>query len=82
MKLEIWQETKETQLPVYLTLVESGGGSPNRAILLVAVDEHGHSLPGGTLLGISPKGLYLHSIVSPKLGLPLDGEGRLKLEQK
>lgn len=52
-----------------------------KSVDLFAVNEDGDARPGGHLLTICDTGLYMHSGVSPDIGLPLDDCQRLKVRQ-
>ena len=59
----------------YFKLKENNG-----RIELVAVDKDGnYYLPAGTVLALSKNGIILYPNVNPKLYLPLDHEGRVKV---
>jgi len=73
MKLEIYNEKKNDKI-VYLKLVKS---SYSDGIDLIAVDNGGNELEEGNLLGISSNGMDLSPAINPKIGLPLDKNGKL-----
>lgn len=64
----------EAEEPVLLKLVTD---EPD--VDIVAVDSHGDPHPKGRLLSIRESGVYRYGSICPKIGLPLDGAGRLKL---
>ncbi len=48
-------------------------------VSIVVVNKDGYRLPAATLFVISAQGLLRVSSLSPALGFPLDGRGRMKL---
>lgn len=75
MKIASYHDYNEGR-PVLLKLVTDHNANE---VDLVAVDEHGHERQKGHLLSIRESGLYMHAGINPDVGLPLDGEQRLKV---
>ena len=76
MKIEIYnQERRKPEDKVLLKLVPG----PRETVQLVAVDEDGQRRSCGYILRIGPEGVQLETGVNPKFGLPLNGEGQVKL---
>ena len=80
MELQVWKEKQDEKEPVRLRLVESTdfeGG-----IVLIAVNEKGEKVAEGNLITLKKNGrLYLHEGINTRLGLDLDRQGRIKLEE-
>jgi hypothetical protein len=69
MRIEIYGEGQTEQV-ARLTLTQNG-----HEVQVTAVDANGEWL--SYLLKITPRGVYLEPDVSPRLGLPLDEDGRI-----
>jgi hypothetical protein len=67
MEFKVFQD-KNKEEKQYFKLRED---ISNNSIELVAVNREGISLIGGCVLDLSSKGLFLHSNLSSKIGLPL-----------
>ena len=72
MLVRPFDEKEEREKEVRLRVVREG------AVYLAAVDERGVRLEGGLLVEISSSGLRLVGNVDKNIGLPLDGNGRVK----
>ena len=76
MKIEIWNEEKESEVqPLRLRLLRRDG-----EIVLTAVDKHGARLEQGDLLAITSTGcLTRYGCVDDAFGLKLNDEGKLEI---
>lgn len=72
MTIRPFDENEEREKEVRLRVVRES------AVYLAAVDERGVRLEGGLLVEISSSGLRLVGNVDKNIGLPLDGNGRVK----
>lgn len=80
MKLTIFDEKKSNEdKELFFTLKKSRLDH----LCLVMVDDDGDTLISGSILSIDPAGtLYLPRGISPYLGLELDDEGRIKINNE
>lgn len=77
MKLEVYNQPKETEKVTRLRLVQH---NPNGDIVLKAVNEKGELIECGNLLSINPSGtITLQWSVNPELGFKLDGNGSIEI---
>ncbi len=74
MKIEIYGGEKQPEEPILRLRLTRDNGQ----IYLVSMDERGVQDLGGVLLSITEDGILMSRGVSPHLGLPLDGDGRVK----
>lgn len=68
---------KKKENILYLKLSEE-----DNEIVLSIVNSIGNTIPSGTLLSISAKGLYLCDKVNTNVALPLDSDGRLLIRKE
>ena len=79
MIIRPFDESEERKKEVRLRVVREGPEcGVMAAVYLAAVDERGVPLEGGLLVEISSSGLRLVGNVDKNIGLPLDGNGRVK----
>lgn len=76
MKLRIYGEKEKPEKEVFLRLVEKYG-----RVSLLAVDENGERVLGGDLLTISEGGFSRTCSVSKEIGLPLDEDGQVIIDE-
>ena len=74
--LKVYNETKETEKPIYFKLINQSYGYDNR-VLLTIVDEKGEPRFSGNILSISSKGILMCGNVHECFGLSLDEDGRV-----
>lgn len=73
MRIKIWGQEETPEPVLNLRLIEGPGNSVEAA----TVDSDGCRLSGGTLVIFRPEGVKRLECVSPKIGFPLDGRGRI-----
>lgn len=75
MKLKVYGEKRKEEKPIYFKLSEC-----NNVITLNVLDEYGNEITSSTILSIDQKGLHLHAAIDKNIGLPLDKEGRMVIQ--
>lgn len=78
MELKVYRGKEKKEKPIYFKLSEYS----NNLVILTVVDETGMEYPGGSVLSISPDGLYLRHNVNKNIGLPLDEKGRIRIRNR
>ncbi|MDD4888895.1 MAG: hypothetical protein PHU85_03115 [Phycisphaerae bacterium] len=76
-RLLLWHEGIKAEPGDVLVRAEQDGND----VPLMAVDEAGSRRSCGALTSIGPSGAYRYSSVNPDLGLPLDYEGRVRMNE-
>ena len=69
------EENKKKEKEVYFKLCKIGENS----IVLTTVNNKGKRLPGGNVLIIDSKGLYLPQYVNKNIGISLDRKNRVSV---
>lgn len=77
MKLEVYGEGQDSEVPVRLRLIQEGNN-----VKLIAVDEDGDALYSGYLFTITADGYLVRCThVNPSLGFKLEDADKIKIKE-
>jgi hypothetical protein len=80
-KILVYNKKPEDPEAVYVEMIQLGNKFANFEVKISVCDKNGKSAEGGDLCTVTAKGVFLHSNIDPKLGFPLDEDGKLKIDE-